>query len=42
MLSPEATLVIGIICGIGMGYPAGFYVARMIYRSKVWPAPSGG
>lgn len=39
MLDPMTTLFIGIICGFGVGYPVGFLIARLIYRSKFWPHP---
>lgn len=38
MLDPETTLFIGIFCGLAMGYPVGFFMARTIYRR--WPARS--
>lgn len=33
MLDPMTALFIGIVSGFSMGYPTGFFVARMIYRS---------
>lgn len=37
MLDPLDTLIIGIFCGFLVGYPVGFLVSRMIYRSAKWP-----
>lgn len=37
MLAPIDVLLIGIFCGLILGYAAGFLVARGIYRSKTWP-----
>lgn len=31
------TLFVGAFCGLIVGYAAGFFVARGIYRPPLWP-----
>jgi uncharacterized protein YneF (UPF0154 family) len=37
MIGPEEALLIGIFCGMTLGYALGFFIARSIYRTKTWP-----
>lgn len=37
MIGPEEALLIGMFCGLAVGYSAGFFMSRMIYRSPNWP-----
>jgi len=37
MIDAETALLIGVMCGLAMGYPVGFLFARGLYRSRTWP-----